>query len=113
MADRVDPLMHPMQSPRRQPMMHGSLSKPQAAKLLDLDDSVLASREFGDRIVASTVPLPMGRFPTIYVGFRPVGVHGEQGGGLKRMHGAQFEAISRQLRGNCVHGRSAPRGPPH
>jgi hypothetical protein len=69
MTDGVRAVMHPMQSPSLDSILHGAFSQTRPFKLRKGHNPMLSPRNRGD----PTIQSPAGRFPTTCVGFRPVG----------------------------------------
>ncbi len=65
MPDGVDPTMKAMQSPCPRTGTYGSLGEPEGAELLGRYDTMLATRQLRDRVVARVNP----KFRTCEVGF--------------------------------------------
>lgn len=95
MPNRVDAPVHPMQSPAAHPALRRAFRQAMLVELRERHQAVLRLSEASDRLA----PPPMGRFPTICVGYRPTGgVFG-----LARRHGDSFaQGHARLLRSMCL-----------
>jgi hypothetical protein len=73
-SDRVDPLVHAVQAPCFDPLVHDTGIQPQLNELEERHDPVLTRRKARDRPVRPAFE-STGRFSSIWGCLRPVGIH--------------------------------------